>query len=99
MSRRHRAEKRDIIPDPKFGDVVLKAAGQRLRSAVRDTDVVGRWGGDEFVVVVVGEVDRGREPAGEAGIGRHELGHLGRREIAALVGVAPFARDSGTFRA
>jgi transposase len=25
-----------------------------------------------------------------------ELGHLGRREIAALVGVAPFARDSGT---
>ena len=27
-----------------------------------------------------------------------ELGHLGRREIAALVGVAPFARDSGTIR-
>ncbi|GBE43024.1 30S ribosomal protein S7 [bacterium BMS3Bbin10] len=23
MSRRHRAEKRDIIPDPKFGDVIL----------------------------------------------------------------------------
>jgi len=27
-----------------------------------------------------------------------ELGHLGRREIAALVGVAPFARDSGKIR-
>jgi transposase len=27
-----------------------------------------------------------------------ELGHLGRREIASLVGVAPFARDSGSFR-
>ncbi len=27
-----------------------------------------------------------------------ELGHLGRREITSLVGVAPFARDSGTFR-
>ena len=27
-----------------------------------------------------------------------ELGHLGRREIASLVGVAPYARDSGTFR-
>ena len=27
-----------------------------------------------------------------------ELGHLGRREIAALVGVAPFAKDSGTVR-
>jgi len=23
MSRRHRAEKRDIIPDPKFGDIIL----------------------------------------------------------------------------
>lgn len=23
MSRRHRAEKRDVIPDPKFGDIVL----------------------------------------------------------------------------
>jgi transposase len=27
-----------------------------------------------------------------------ELGHLGRREIASLVGVAPFARDSGQVR-
>lgn len=27
-----------------------------------------------------------------------ELGHLGRREIAALVGIAPFARDSGKVR-
>jgi len=27
-----------------------------------------------------------------------ELGHLDRREIAALVGVAPFARDSGKIR-
>lgn len=27
-----------------------------------------------------------------------ELGHLGRREIASLVGLAPFARDSGTLR-
>ena len=27
-----------------------------------------------------------------------ELGHLSRREITSLVGIAPFARDSGTFR-
>ena len=27
-----------------------------------------------------------------------ELGHLGRREVSALVGVAPFAKDSGTVR-
>ncbi|MAP95772.1 MAG: 30S ribosomal protein S7, partial [Ponticaulis sp.] len=23
MSRRHRAEKREVLPDPKFGDLVL----------------------------------------------------------------------------
>ena len=33
MSRRHRAEKRDIIPDPKFGDVVLT---KFMNSIMRD---------------------------------------------------------------
>ena len=33
------------------GDTVLAALGASLRDAVRATDVVGRWDGDEFVVV------------------------------------------------
>ena len=40
-----------------FGDLVLQAAAERLRSAVRDTDVVGRWGGDEFVILLPGIED------------------------------------------
>lgn len=40
-----------------FGDLVLEAASQRLQSAVRDTDVVGRWGGDEFVILLPGIED------------------------------------------
>lgn len=32
------------------GDAVLRELGQRLRGAIRSTDVAARWGGDEFAV-------------------------------------------------
>jgi len=36
----------------RFGDAVLEEVGRRLPGSVRDLDTVGRWGGDEFVVVL-----------------------------------------------
>ena len=41
-----------------FGDLVLTAASERFVDAVRDTDVVGRWGGDEFVILLPGLSER-----------------------------------------
>jgi diguanylate cyclase (GGDEF)-like protein len=34
------------------GDLVLKAATQRIRSALRSTDILGRYGGEEFVALL-----------------------------------------------
>jgi diguanylate cyclase (GGDEF)-like protein len=36
------------------GDLLLQAAAERIRRAVRDSDVVSRLGGDEFAVVLPG---------------------------------------------
>ena len=41
------------------GDEVLKAVAARLRDLVRDQDVVVRWGGEEFVLVLPGTPPEG----------------------------------------
>ncbi|NQU45385.1 diguanylate cyclase [bacterium] len=36
----------------KFGDIVLEAVSQRLKSLIRETDIFGRYGGEEFLIVL-----------------------------------------------
>ena len=43
------------------GDALLREVGQRIKTAVRDTDVVGRFGGDEFIAVAVVETESDAE--------------------------------------
>lgn len=36
----------------RFGDIVLKSVAQALKETVRDSDIVGRYGGEEFIAIL-----------------------------------------------
>lgn len=82
------------------GSDVLSAVGQVLQKAVRGTDVAGRYGGDEFVVLLartdtegahrVGEVIRSRVEAVGRGLGYAD------GAVTASIGVAEYAPREGS---
>ncbi len=47
------------------GDALLINAAKVLKAACRRGDVVGRWGGDEFLILLVGANERGAEMAAQ----------------------------------
>ena len=67
------------------GDQLLQRVAQRLRSSVRDTDTVARFGGDEFAVLV------------ESIIARADAETAARRIVAAMA--EPFVLDDRELRA
>jgi diguanylate cyclase (GGDEF)-like protein len=77
-----------------FGDLVLKEVAERLRSAVRDTDVVARWGGDEFVILLPGIEDGTGVRAAAERIGRSlaETPVVRDVSITGAIGAALFPR-------
>jgi diguanylate cyclase (GGDEF)-like protein len=82
------------------GDKLLAAVGERLRSAVEDTDIVARWGGDEFAILLSPGKD-GRAPAT---IADRIISHINRPFqidgyeiiVGVSVGVAKIHRDGLT---
>ncbi len=84
-----------------FGDLVLKASAERLVDAVRDTDVVGRWGGDEFVILLPGLAERTAVRKSAERIWDRLAGTpvVGDTSISASIGAAIFPRHGTTLDA
>ena len=55
-----------------FGDEVLRSVARRLRSGLRESDTVGRLGGDEFLIVL----RRVTEPGDAASVAEKVVAHL-----------------------
>jgi diguanylate cyclase (GGDEF)-like protein/PAS domain S-box-containing protein len=84
------------------GDTVLKVVAARLSGAVRETDTVGRMGGDEFVVVV-SEIDNAQDVLALTDKLRFECARpvsLDGQEVrlAISIGVSLFPDDAQDFR-
>ncbi|MDO9466220.1 MAG: diguanylate cyclase [Thiobacillus sp.] len=83
------------------GDAVLVAAAERMKQLLRESDVIARFGGDEFVIVL-GQVDdaaAAREVAGrvvESLCRPIPLAGGGSAQIGASVGIAMCCADGET---
>jgi diguanylate cyclase (GGDEF)-like protein len=82
-----------------IGDEVLKAFAAVLRETLRDTDVAGRWGGEEFLLLLPGADEEGAAQLAE----RVRVRLAARRipgarglHVTASFGVAEYAPPSGT---
>ncbi len=82
------------------GDTLLAATAERLRRCLRDSDVVGRWGGDEFVMIAesAGSKEQLERVAGNL---LKEVGKPLRIDgedvaISASIGIAIYPRDGQT---
>jgi diguanylate cyclase (GGDEF)-like protein/PAS domain S-box-containing protein len=86
------------------GDELLKATALRLRGHVRGTDLLGRFGGDEFIVALTG-LDPDRAALGAARVAEEltaavstPVPLLGQEvQVTASIGIATYPDDAAEF--
>ncbi len=84
-----------------FGDEVLRSLGVRIRSEFRDTDIIGRTGGDEFTIFLCNMKDEAiiREEAYrvERFFRGFQTGEYVKYSATASIGAAVYPRDARDF--
>jgi diguanylate cyclase (GGDEF)-like protein len=79
------------------GDEVLAAVGVVMRNAVRESDFIGRYGGEEFLLLLPDTDTDGALQVAEAvrvAISAIQIPHIDQR-ITASAGIATLPRDAG----
>ena len=80
------------------GDEVLRAFADVLRETLRESDVAGRWGGEEFLVLLPGADEDGAAHLAErvrAALSAREIPGAGELRVTASFGVAEYTPPAG----
>jgi two-component system, cell cycle response regulator len=72
------------------GDRALAAVGELLRTVIRDTDIVGRYGGDEFLVILPDTA-----PSGALNVANRILARAATLEVEHAGGAVPIRLSVG----
>lgn len=80
------------------GSDALKRLSEVMRSVLRSSDLIARWGGDEFVILTIGSQDEHAEVMVERiydKIREHNLAGGKPYKIGCSIGISPVSMDSG----
>lgn len=84
-----------------FGDEVLRTIGQRIRMEFRSSDIIGRAGGDEFIILLKGLKDDSiivkEAKKVETFFKDFKVGNYVKYSATASIGCAVFPRDADNF--
>ncbi|WP_425057907.1 hypothetical protein SCACP_24740 [Sporomusa carbonis] len=70
------------------GDVVLQKMAEIIKNSIRTVDIAGRYGGEEFVIILPGTKEEGAVAVAERIRKSIERYHLPHRKITASIGIA-----------
>jgi diguanylate cyclase (GGDEF)-like protein len=81
------------------GDEVLRVVAQVLRETLRESDVAGRWGGEEFLLLLPGADEEGAAQLAErvrVALAARSIPNVPGLRVTASFGVAEYAGETNT---